>query len=378
MPTVLEYFIGEEEVYVFAISDQEIGVHSIDDHEFSQRTGRFLDALQRGVSQRFSGASDGYWLYNHLISPFSDRLGEKLVIVPDGILYLIPFGVLPTSPSGKDYLVEHHQITAAYSGSLLKVSFAHKNADYERSLAFAPFSDLEGEGVETRGFYFGALPNSSDEVSSLGNLFKGSLGTKGNFLDQVANKSIIHLATHAAIDTSNGAQFIIFHPGEEESDYKLFLHELAQLDLGSAQLMIVNACKAGWGEITPSEGVISLGRGLSMAGATSVLMSIWDANDQATAEVMSSFHKYHKRGDTQAEALQKAQIDFLKSAGQAGIAPSAFPQLWGNFSLFGDLEIQRPSLLPSTPAILITSLVIGLLLIAVLRYASKSATSSRL
>jgi CHAT domain-containing protein len=291
-----------------------------------------------------------------------------LVIVPDAQLYLIPFAVLPTEPDGQHFLVEKYANSLIYSGSLLQINKARRAPEYNNSLAFAPFHGFEAGDTDRRGSNLGALPYSLKEISAMGLKYVGENGKKDIFLEQASGKPIIHLATHAAIDSSLNSPFIAFHPEGSHVSNKLYLHELGNIDLSATNLMIVNACKAGWGKITPGEGVISLGRAMSKSGVTNVLMNIWDANDRATAEVISRFHKYYKRGYDEAVALQKAQIEYLHHVKNNQVAARHQPQLWGNFCLVGEVGMNSSHTfwLQSPRSTLILALLTTLIVSAIL------------
>jgi hypothetical protein len=82
------------------------------------------------------------------------------------------------------------------------------------------------------------------------------------------------------------------------------------------------------------EGIISLARAFTMAGARSIVSSLWSVNDRSTPDIMSSFYQYLKAGLPKDVAMQKAKTAFIQSRGHA----DAHPFYWGSFICVGDMR----------------------------------------
>jgi CHAT domain-containing protein/Flp pilus assembly protein TadD len=88
----------------------------------------------------------------------------------------------------------------------------------------------------------------------------------------------------------------------------LFADDVARMDLLGAQLVVLSACETGLGEVNNSEGVFGLQRAFKLAGAETLIMSLWSVSDQATSELMKSFYeKWLNKGKSKQEAFKEAQ-----------------------------------------------------------------------
>ena len=201
------------------------------------------------------------------------------------------------------------------------------------------------------------LPGSLKEVNDIASILKkGSIqytlysGEKGNeesFKSQSGrNIRLIHLATHGfyiSEEERNGNEFVSSVAGMDQyssayspslqraglllsggnkawlgkqipnsiEDGILTAAEIAKLDLNSCDIVVLSACETGLGEIT-DEGVFGLQRAFKNAGANTIVMSLWDVDDQATALMMKVFYKNLMGGKGKREAFSIAQNEVRK------------------------------------------------------------------
>ncbi len=78
------------------------------------------------------------------------------------------------------------------------------------------------------------------------------------------------------------------------------------MNLGNVDMVVMSACQSGLGE-TSGEGVFGLQRGFKLAGANTLLMSLWKVDDEATQILMTEFYKNYLSGKTKRESLLNAQ-----------------------------------------------------------------------
>jgi CHAT domain-containing protein len=83
--------------------------------------------------------------------------------------------------------------------------------------------------------------------------------------------------------------------------------EIADVDLRGLDLVVLSACQTGLGDISQGEGVFGLQRGFKKAGANSILMSLWEVNDEATQILMTQFYKNLVSGQSKRQSLHYAQ-----------------------------------------------------------------------
>jgi len=155
----------------------------------------------------------------------------------------------------------------------------------------------------------------------------------------------------ALAGANRGPQATGQRPGEVADDGILTAVEVAELDLGSAELVVLSACETGLGEVADGEGLLGLQRAFQMAGARTVVASLWQVEDTATQQLMTAFYEnLWKNRLPPAEALRRAQLMVLNGgvagadkdagapAGATGTARRSRtnPRLWAAWVLSGD------------------------------------------
>jgi CHAT domain-containing protein len=112
---------------------------------------------------------------------------------------------------------------------------------------------------------------------------------------------------------------------DTENDGFLSAQEIARMNLSNLDLAVLSACETGLGEIIGSEGVFGLQRAFKLAGANSLIMSLWRVPDEQTSELMSHFYKNYMNGMTKSFALKEAQLTMKQKYKN--------PFCWGGFIL---------------------------------------------
>lgn len=92
-------------------------------------------------------------------------------------------------------------------------------------------------------------------------------------------------------------------------DGVLTADEISRLDLSHTKLVVLSACETGKGEIDPIDGVYGLQRAFKMAGAGTIVMSLWQVQDDATSLLMTRFYAYLASGQEKRRALWRAMMD---------------------------------------------------------------------
>ena len=117
-------------------------------------------------------------------------------------------------------------------------------------------------------------------------------------------------------------------PPLEAEDGLLTAEDVSGLDLLATELVVLSACETGLGEVRVGEGVFGLRRAFVLAGAKTLVMSLWKVPDQQTQELMGEFYGRILAGQPRADALHAAQIAIK------GRYPH--PRYWGAFICQGD------------------------------------------
>lgn len=267
-------------------------------------------------------------LYQRLITAFIDstRTFSSLIVVPDGILSYLPFEVLlPEYYTRMDYstmpyLICDVVIQYAYSARVVSMQEALISGD-GGGIAFAPF-DRDRRGIA-------GLEYSMEEVRA-GNpfgveIYQGAQASFARFLELAGESRIIHLATHAGVD-STGAGYIEF------ADSTMLLSDVYSLAL-RCRLAILSACESAFGTHLPGEGIQNFVRAFAIAGTKAILSSHWNLNDAAGAQIVRQFYAYLSRGESAATALRQAKLDYL-SDDRVPLSRKA-PHYWASLVLNG-------------------------------------------
>jgi CHAT domain-containing protein len=112
---------------------------------------------------------------------------------------------------------------------------------------------------------------------------------------------------------------------DSENDGFLSAQEIARMNLSNLDLAVLSACETGLGEIIGSEGVFGLQRAFKLAGAKSLIMSLWKVPDAQTSELMGYFYNNYMKGMTKSFALKEAQLIMKQKYKN--------PFYWGGFIL---------------------------------------------
>jgi CHAT domain-containing protein/tetratricopeptide (TPR) repeat protein len=372
--TMLQYLAGDNHIYLFLIQQKHFEVKKIE-KDFPLE--RWVDSLARfGVygyyalslseksAEKERNSVEAYTqygqkLYQKLLQPVKQKLTEEIIIVPDGELGYVPFEALLTKAPGRagifssyPYLIYEHRISYSYSATLLKEmrTKQHQLTPEKSVLAMAPFYRGDAKTLQAQinaDQWVGTrdslqtLNASGEEVLSIGNLLKGQtyLGeeaTLGIFKQEAPNSRILHLSTHGKADDRSGDYaYLTFSTAGNNASYdKLFARDLYNMNL-NADLVVLSACETGIGKLRRGEGIVSLARAFTYAGAKSLITSLWKVDDAKTKDLMIGFYRQLQLGKSRNQALHQAKLDYLTIQKQTGGA-ALHPFFWAGFILIGD------------------------------------------
>jgi CHAT domain-containing protein len=292
-----------------------------------------------------------------LMQPIREQIGTltQVFVAPEGMLNLLPFSALVDEQNR--YLIETYTFNYLASGRDL----LRENRDKPRTaplIVADPAFDAAGEVAASErapsaltlrersrdfaGVKFDPLPGTAAEAQLLKQIIPDARALTGQqatetALKQVKGPRILHIATHGfflkdldADATEAGATRRRPQLGENpmlrsglafaganvlrsgDDDGVLTAFEAAALDLNGTKLVILSACETGVGEVKNGEGVFGLRRAFAVAGAETVVMSLWPVADQATKDLMTSYHQRLVKGEGRAEALRQAQLELQR------------------------------------------------------------------
>jgi len=142
------------------------------------------------------------------------------------------------------------------------------------------------------------------------------------------------LASGLALAGANRCDEVAADSGVD--DGILTAEEIASLDLRGVEWVVLSACETGIGETLPGEGVLGLRRAFSIAGAGTVIMSLWKIKDEAAREWMSGLYRARLDNATTPEAMRSASLAMLQAARSAG--RTTHPFYWGPFVAAGNSD----------------------------------------
>jgi tetratricopeptide (TPR) repeat protein len=265
---------------------------------------------------------------------------DHVIVVADGALALVPFEVLT---AGDALVVERAAVTYTPTAATVLVpapavtAWAPPWRLQLRAFADPVFASASLDDASVRQ----RLASSTREVEGIASevggrsvLHVSADNRKAHLLEPGERAPLLHLATHAAADsTAIERSRIAFSPGPDgptAADY-LFLREAYDLNLAGVELAVLSACDTERGQLTRGEGVQSFSRAFLAAGAQSTVTTLWRVADGPTADFMQVFYHHLQRGVARDEALRLAKRRFLESGSDL-----AHPHYWAAFVLTGD------------------------------------------
>ena len=398
---LLEYVIGEEQSYLWAVTNDSLKAYKLprkaELEPVAQDFYNAITARQRrdgdlntAYQDRIEAADkqlqkEAAELSQMLIAPVADQLGNKrLLIVPEGVLQYIPFEVLPDPSSPESHnmaerplLTSNHEIVRLPSVSTLVAIRADRRPRNEHPKLVAVFADPVFTATDDR-LKFGdttengksiiaeylpgayddkyrsglmRLKYTSDEAAAIEKaagsatrVVSGFDATRERVLrEKLSDFRIVHFATHGLINAKrpelSGIVLTMVGPDGSAQDGYLQLHDIYRLNL-SADLTVLSACNTALGLDIAGEGLIGLTRGFMYAGSRSVVASLWEVDDRATAVLMEHFYKAMLTdGMTPAAALRSAKETVRKQPAWS------HPYYWAGFVLQGEYRetIKAPS-----------------------------------
>jgi CHAT domain-containing protein/Tfp pilus assembly protein PilF len=352
---LLEYFLGEESSYLWAVTKGKIQAYELPGREriedAANRVRNYLikpqPILGESAAERESRIkeSEGYYwqeapsFARMLLNPAAEHLRTKrLLIVADGALQYIPFNALPVQGSSGELipLMLEHEITLEPSASALASLRDETSRRQLASKTVAIFADpvferddsrlkpaledpipadqkltgrlelsqaLRDVSITQTGEDIPRLIASRDEADAIMTVApdRGNLKAIGFEADKATATSpdlrqyrIIHFATHGVLDSEHPelSGLLLSQFDKYGRPQDGYLRLDDIYNLDlPADLVVLSACNTGLGKYVKGEGLVGLVRGFMYAGTARVVASLWKVDDEATAELMKHFYE---------------------------------------------------------------------------------------
>ena len=256
---------------------------------------------------------------------------DEIILIPDHPLYRLPFGALRPSPDSPPLALRFRFVVTPSATLWLRWKTNHSEKKKPSILVFADPNrvhgslQMEGDVPVTRNFAqrqpLPALPHAKREgraivnrFGSAGTLITGSQASESVFKQMnLQQYNLIHFATHTLTDHENPHRSaVVLAPGQGTQDGLLQPGEIAAADL-DAMAVVLSSCQSAGGSARQGEGVMSLARAFSRAGAQSVIATLWPMQDKHAADVFQSFYQRLAAGDSLSTALQIAQRERIEA-----------------------------------------------------------------
>lgn len=387
---LLEFVVGEDASYLFMLTKGagQRGAVELKTYRLNikakELTERVAEIRRRLSERNLDFREPARRLYDLLLGPASEQLRGKtlLCIVPDGVLWELPFQAL--QPRDDAYLIEDSALFYTPSLSVLHgmenlsnkssgIATAVKRAPAQATTRKARGSRSTGAAVTqsqeplllafgnpslgqrtielVKALYrderLGPLPEAEKEVRALGKFYTpsrsrvyiGDQAREERAKAEMGNYRILHFATHGVLDTLNPmySHLLLSEAGAGGGeDGLLHAWEVMNLDL-KADIVVLSACETARGRLGAGEGVIGMGWALFVAGSPTTVLSLWKVESAGTAELMVKFHKHlmapgvgQRARQKKAGALRAASLELMKDA------RFRHPFYWAGFVMIGN------------------------------------------
>lgn len=342
---LLEYVVDDPASYCLVVSRQHSRIVRLPG---KQVISPLVNAYLSELKAKHSAHDEARHLYDALLGSIPEAQNNKqLIIVRDGQLHLVPFDAL--LDRNNIYVVESQTVVYSPSASsffLLRTALRPKNpAQTVLAVGGIPYdrSNLRPSAV-TRGYDAAALsnlPGSREEALAAAAAFPsgprmlllGEDATETAF-KQARNPRVIHLAVHAIANEERperSALVLLSDPAHDEDGF-LQASEIVQLPL-NADLVVLSACDTAVGPLEGQEGVSTLSQAFLLAGARTVVSTLWSVEDETTLYLMKDFYRELNRQEPVPDALAAAKRAMLKTYGE-----KAVPYYWAGFTVEGVAE----------------------------------------
>jgi CHAT domain-containing protein len=321
--TLLEYFRVHDRILAAIVTMDHVEITAV---TLAPRIAQILRMLQfqfskfslgtdylREFQDSLSEAARSHLqaLYTELLAPIRSRLkNERLVVVPHELLHYVPFHALF---DGERYMIDSFTVSYAPSASIY-VQCSRKKVNRTGPSLILGVPDRHTPSIYQE-------LQAVAEVVPQAKLLLGSNASKSALTENGPRSRLIHIAAHGFFRQDNP-----MFSGLRLGDSFLTLYDLYHLKL-PAELVTLSGCSTGLNVIAAGDELIGLARGLLSAGARRLLLTLWDVNDDSTAEFMKAFYSRLVRHPEPALALRETMVELRRKY--------AHPYYWSPFVLVG-------------------------------------------
>ncbi len=337
--TVLFYWLGEQQSYLWAITPRTIRLFRLPpEAEIKTRVERYRKAIIEQRESTPAASEDGAALFRILVEPAKDLLpknqgGRKVFIIPDGSLNSLNFETLLVPDPQPHYWIDDVTISSASSLRMLQAFHAAHSKGAGNLLLF-------GDAVAPNED-FPALPKAAIEMASIEKHFRTAQqqvfardqATPPAYLAIKPERFFyIHFVAHGTASRVSplDSAIVLSKASTEDDSFKLYARDIIQHPL-HAELVTVSTCRSAGARAYSGEGLVGLSWAFVRAGAHNVIGALWDVSDVSTPQLMDELYAGLKNGETPDSALRHAKLTLLHSSPSPSLRK---PFYWAPFQLY--------------------------------------------
>jgi CHAT domain-containing protein len=363
---------GKRKLYTFVLTKHRLDIRESYLDTLFASNARIIEKsndqsmMEGGKGSDYRANTGALWyMYANLIRPVEGLIkGRRLIIIPDEEISRLPFEAfireLPEAGmsdyEGLKYLIRDYSFSYAYASAQVVLRESQREGPV-KVYAFSPdYGDKSQKVKDTR-----SLEGANREISSIYRWFHGrsyseNSATLTNFRQIVHNPAVIHLAMHSYSDEANSSySYLLFDNRQDTTNGgRLYNYEISVIRVNSP-MVVLSACNSGSGTLYQGEGLLSIARSFMLAGATSVINTAWEINDDASAGIITRFYYHLSKGDPKDEAMRLAKLDYLKNS------PTVYanPYYWASYKVTGSVQALRARVPNKYVMILFLAVVAG-------------------
>lgn len=313
--------------------------------------------------------------YNQFWKPISDKLKgfKTLYISPDGVYLKLNLNTLKNPKNGRFLLEEFDLRLLTSTKDLLRTASPEPlnrlaylvgfPSYYQQEMPTEPGTRKPNQrAMQALQQMLTPLPETKTEVESVGKQLEQSGFDVKTFvatdaleenLKESYKPRLLHIATHgyfvnddllgtnpllrSGLMLAGAGTSLQYGKADKAEDGILTAYEAMNLNLDNTELVVLSACETGLGEIKNGEGVYGLQRAFKVAGARSLIMSLWKVDDEATQELMVSFYrKWLTNRSDSSELSERSKRQAFLAAQKELKAKYPHPYYWGAFVMVGE------------------------------------------
>jgi tetratricopeptide (TPR) repeat protein len=326
---LLQYAVADEKVFLFVVTGPvlDVRVYTLNTprHEIAQKIASFRQSIDDPVAARE--------LYNVLLKPAESQLAQrsKLLIVPDGVLWDVPFEALQSSDDR--YVIDQVSVSYAISFSVLREMLRKRRLPSKRVPVLAAFGSpsLGSDVLERIRRTYTGLKLSEPEATEADNLqtiygparartYTATRAKKERLKTEINAATILHLATPAILDQSVPLYSIFLMSPDAGDDGLVKLWEITSLNSKARVVVLPHAWTAGQSQ----SALLAVSWAWFVAGTPNVILNRWEGS---SAEFIRELHQRLKTMDPNSEQLRQVMLKFKRTA---------TPSHWASYMFLGD------------------------------------------